>query len=34
MLERTKKLAKAQIFMNLGPEMAKIRVDNLKGVDC
>ena len=33
MLEGTKKMAQSLIFMNLGPEMAKIRVDNQKGVN-
>ena len=30
--EGTKKLAQSLIFMNLGPQMAKIRVNNQKGV--
>ena len=28
MLERTKKYAQSKIFMNLGPQMADISVDN------
>ena len=33
MLEGTKKQAQSQIFMSLGPQMAKIKMDNWKGVN-
>ena len=33
MLEKTKKWAKSQKFMDIGPQMAKSMVDNQKGVN-